>query len=116
MQDPALKAGSLDATLLARKGAAQPATVNRPATRNTPPPAAVAPAPESGRTSGKRARLTLRLDPVRHRRLRIAAAHLNCSMQALLTESLDDRLAALESVCACLRADSEAPDGQEAAS
>jgi hypothetical protein len=110
---------SLNATLLARKGGARPAVPGAepaaPAGSTSPPPSAqpaqaagpTAPAPRlrpaaaEPAPGGARARLTLRLDPERHRRLRLAAAHLDRSLQALLTDALERYLAELPVHCPC---------------
>ncbi len=99
---------SLTSSLLAEKGAAAP-TVGQaarpadPATMPPPPafdlPAAAPPthpphaaalddsAPRRGKAS--RVRVTMRIDPERHFRLRLVAAHLNQSTQDVLSLALD---------------------------
>jgi hypothetical protein len=113
---------SLTGQLLARKGEARPSIVHgrepRPA-RSAPPPeparcvpaAAPQPAPAADPGPGapdRRARLTLRLDPNRHRRLRLAAVHTERSLQQLMTAALDAYLAGLDLDCACVRSDAPA--------
>ena len=49
-----------------------------------------------------RARVSLRLDDRRHRRLRIAAVHLDASLQQLLTHALDQYLAQVAPDCPCM--------------
>jgi hypothetical protein len=54
-----------------------------------------------------RRRITLRLDPTRHRRLKLAAAHLNASLQDLVIAALDSHLMRVApglaaGGCACL--------------
>jgi hypothetical protein len=56
-----------------------------------------------------RARLTLRLDETRHLRLKLTSAHLQRSLQEILTEALDRYLdqvspEMLSSNCVCLKA------------
>lgn len=61
-----------------------------------------------------RTRVSLRLDDRRHRRLRLAAAHLRQSAQAVLLAALDHYLdhvvpAAIEGGCRCLEAGAAPP-------
>ncbi|WP_147274928.1 hypothetical protein [Ferruginivarius sediminum] len=104
---------SLSGQLLARKGTARPsAAVPRGAGVETSLPSRaplrVAPPQEPPAAGGERARISLRLDPERHRRLRLAAAHLDCSLQDLLIAALDEHLSGLRLGCACFREGAEA--------
>jgi hypothetical protein len=103
---------SLSGRLLARKGTARPsAAVPRSAGAETSLPSRaplrLAP-PQEPPASGERARISLRLDPERHRRLRLAAAHLDCSLQDLLIAALDEHLSGLRLGCPCFRERGEA--------
>jgi len=102
---------SLHSGLLARKGEALPSSPTRlpesyyadAKEAPTPPEPAPshlqavsneAPAPARPRkprrkSADPRRKLTLRLTPEQHRRLRIAAAQLDCSQQSLMVEALD---------------------------
>jgi hypothetical protein len=97
------EAASLTAALMTRKGEAQPSRLFA----LTPP---VVPAPRPARPeqpvvpAKDRRRLTLRLDPERHMRLKLAAAHLDISLQDILIAALDAHLAR-EAPCPCLAAD-----------
>ncbi|HJT07238.1 MAG TPA: hypothetical protein VJ747_09945 [Stellaceae bacterium] len=87
------KAASLTGALLASKDAPV-----------RPPAATAAPHPES---SDAPRQVTLPLDPTRHRRLRLAAAHLDQTEDALMVAALDHYLDRVVSVlldgrCACL--------------
>jgi len=97
------KAASLSGALLSGKDgtAHAPSTprVQRPQGPAVPPAAA-----EGGDTLRQ---LSLRLDPARHRRLRLAAAHLDRTEEALMLAALDHYLGnvvspLLEGRCACL--------------
>lgn len=94
---------SLSGRLLARKGAARPSAMNGRQPFVSDRAAAQQVAAVQTPAGGERARISLRLDPVRHRRLRIAAAHLDCSLQDLLIAALDAHLADLVPACPCLR-------------
>jgi len=126
-----MRAASLSA-LLVSKGSAQPidysawaAAVRSPAVAVTPlaPIASVAvvpvtpakmPArirrrakPAEGSKDGARFKYTLRLDPDRHLRVRLVAAHLERSMQDIMTTALDTYLERAATQvqggnCACL--------------
>lgn len=103
---------SLSGQLLARKGTARPsAAVPRSAGADIPStpraPLRLAP-PQEPPASGERARISLRLDPERHRRLRLAAAHLDCSLQDLLIAALDEHLSGLHLGCPCFQEGGEA--------
>ncbi len=92
----------LTSHLLARKGAAAPATLGTLATAPAPRSR-----PASGRDASAPARLTLRLDERRHLRLKLTAAHLQQSLQAVLSEALDRYLdqvspEMLSNNCVCL--------------
>jgi hypothetical protein len=89
------KAASLTAALLASKEAPL-----------RPPAATAAPHPV-GESSDAPRQVTLPLDPTRHRRLRLAAAHLDQTEDALMVAALDHYLDRVVSVlldgrCACL--------------
>lgn len=107
---------ALSAALLARKGAARPAgfaatTVAAPRSPSARAPRshdAICSDASAGGTEG-RARLTLRLDETRHLRLKLTSAHLQRSLQEILTEALDRYLdqvspEMLSSNCMCLAA------------
>lgn len=126
-KEPAAK---LTADLLARKGTAAPAGFSAVAIAGRPPmprattllrraglDAASGPVPagggpddtgsDGGTDSGDRARVTLRLDEARHLRLKLAAAHLQKSLQEILTVALDRYLEQvapeiLRNNCVCL--------------
>ena len=102
---------SLNARLLARKGDARPAPIDtgegrarpamaRPSAGTWPAPAAWPEEPAGDPRS--RARVSLRLDDARHRRLRLAAIHLDASLQQLLTHALDQYLAQVAPDCPCM--------------
>lgn len=119
----------LSSGLLARKGSATPsAAVPRPTASASAPAAqastttqqsatpASAPGPSLTRvpTAAKRkrkleldaskvVRLSLRLDARQHRRLRVAAAHMDCSLQSLVAEALDRYIVQLRPQCPCLQ-------------
>ncbi len=119
-------AAMLTRSLLVRKGAAMP-------TPPAPPPAneladgAREPVPHlvllghdvpppagrrrftggGGGRSRDRRRISLRLDPARHRRLKLAATHLGVSLQDVLIAALDSHIARVapglvEGGCTCL--------------
>jgi hypothetical protein len=116
-------AAALASDLLARKGEAVPTSlvvlpmVPRAPTGEIKPELSV---PRDGARGGKplrggavapAAKLSLRLDGDRHRRLRVAALHLGRSGQQILVEALDAYLersaeAILGGQCACLRRNS----------
>lgn len=116
-----MSVASLDQRLMARKGAAAPAGGRRhdagggptESLLTAPERAPAAPAKAAGipatagtpGTPGTPAKVTLRLAADRHRRLRVAAACRNTSMQALMTAALDHYLAEADDVCACVSAD-----------
>jgi predicted HicB family RNase H-like nuclease len=107
---------SLDQVLLARKGKAAPASGSRANTGDASPEAErAAPIPEVKRqqeelaarisndtcttitlpaSAGRRAAFTLRLDPERHLKLKLAATLEGRSAQQLVTQALDEFLAA----------------------
>lgn len=98
-------AAPLTAALLARKGTAAPAALGAGASR----PAAAPGQTDGIVRDGERARVTLRLDEQRHLRLKLTAAHLQQSLQELMTEALDRYLdqvgpQMLSSNCTCLAA------------
>ena len=95
------EAASLTAALMTRKGEAQPSRLFALA------PLVTAPAPRAQKPdvpAKDRRRLTLRLDPDRHMRLKLAAAHLDRSLQDILIAALDAHLAR-EAPCPCLGSD-----------
>lgn len=116
---------SLNARLLARKGDARPAPIEGSESRARPAPAGPAPAPGTGPTAlpgdppagdpRSRARVSLRLDDARHRRLRLAAIHLDASLQQVLTAALDHYLAQVTPDCPCMDSHGAASDGQACA-
>jgi hypothetical protein len=62
-----------------------------------------------------RRRITLRLDPGRHVRLKLASAHLDRSIQDIVIDALDDHLARVapnvaEGGCACLAGESDSKE------
>ncbi|HEX9835508.1 MAG TPA: hypothetical protein VGB90_01565 [Alphaproteobacteria bacterium] len=138
-------ASSLTEALLARKGTAIPSHYVAPqvplsavpvayalgAPASAPPRFAVPPTgvtvahplvhrtrPKTGRDGvdfHDRRRITLRLDPGRHVRLKLASAHLDRSIQDILIDALDDHLARVapnvaEGGCACLAGESDAKE------
>jgi hypothetical protein len=139
-----LKTASLTSALLARKGAAAPAAI-APAAVVAPTvleyrapvwPKPAAPAPvvrpgpmlDAGREPSREAtrspkadhtgwvKLSLRLDPRQHLRLKLIAAHLRVSIQSLMTEAFDRYLEqatppSLKETCGCLRPDGASRTG-----
>lgn len=123
------EAASLSAALLARKGSAAPAGFTPLAItggkRGLPRAsallrqAALSPPPQDHRakigdtgTSEDRARVTLRLNEARHFRLKLASAHMQQSLQEILTTALDHYLdqvgpEILREGCICLAAGTE---------
>lgn len=106
-------AATLASGLLARKGEAVPTSlvvlpiVPRAPTGEIKPELS---APRGGGAAAA-AKLSLRLDGDRHRRLRVASLHLGRSGQQILVEALDAYLersaeAILGGQCACLRRNS----------
>ena len=100
-------AAILSSGLLARKGAALPTSL---AAVPLSPRAAIGdvPAPAGAAVPRRNAKVSLRLDPERHRKLRLAAVHLGRSGQRILIDALDAHLArCAETIaggdCACLR-------------
>ena len=53
--------------------------------------------PNRPNNRAERARLTLRLDPDRHLKIRIAAAHMNLKLQDIMIQALDRYLAEVKS-------------------
>ena len=118
MSEPAI----LSSTMLARKGAAVPTGYapvrprhirsTRDATENAggPPPITNCMAGGSGgstATEGERSRVSVRLDRERHLKLKLTAAHLDSSLQDVMTDALDRYLEqlgpeVLRNDCACL--------------
>jgi hypothetical protein len=107
---------SLTSALIVTKGNAAPAGLLA-MNRNRAPsrPNNTARVPKSGSTAAaegrngpaQRARLTLRLDPDRHLKIRLAAAHMDLSLQDIITDALDRYLAEikppnLNGACNCL--------------
>jgi len=98
-----MKAAELCHGLLARKGHAAPSmAVSQPGPALSRIPTAPVGAPKPDVDDGRRVRLTLRLNPGEHRRLRVAAAHLDCSMQAVMSKALEAYLTGLRADCPCL--------------
>ncbi len=107
-------AAALTSSLIPRKGTAEPAGYIgpriAPASQSRPsenPGPRLNKATGRSEIEGERARITLRLDPERHLRLKLAAAHMQRNLQDLVTEALDLYLDAvgpdfLEGRCACL--------------
>lgn len=108
----------LDQRLMARKGSAAPAGGRRhdagdgptESLLTAPERAPNAPAKAAGPCTtasppAAPAKVTLRLAADQHRRLRVAAACRNTSMQALMTAALEHYLAEADDVCACVNAD-----------
>jgi hypothetical protein len=100
---------SLTEALIVAKGAAAPSHFTT--ARREPDPIRHRPRPAEGR-----ARLPLRLDEERHRRLRLATAHLRKSGQALLLAALDHYLdhvvpALIPGRCPCLAGDAPVASG-----
>lgn len=127
-----LSSAALTGALLANKGAAAPSNTVSAFLEELPPPdrTPLRPTLATGETresaqhdamprgaddglrsggQGKRAKLSVRLDPDRHLRLKLAAAHLRRSSQTIMIEALDAFLAdmapALATDCACLNKD-----------
>ena len=112
-------AASLTASLLAGKGAAIPAPFVRPRL-----PAAVGKTGANGKWAARKApteaqlqrvKLSVRLDPARHLKLKLAAAHLHDSVQSVLIDALDAYLAQVaptltDGRCTCLRRKGQAAD------
>jgi hypothetical protein len=117
----------LSSALVARKGKAEPTgdTPVRPqdivsavyanqspeASNSSRPRPVLAPVPSSNHgpdsTDGRRARVSVRLDRERHLKLRLTAAHLDNSLQDIMTDALDRYLEqispdVLRNDCACL--------------
>ncbi len=46
--------------------------------------------PTVPRSAGKRVRVSLRLDVDRHLRMKLVATHLNCTLQSLFTQAIDE--------------------------
>lgn len=103
---------SLNASLLTRKGDARPSGVTSTLSRSGSNGKAIAPttqASEVARLAGRQAaveaalrrdregrvRISLRLEPERHRQLRLASVHLEASLQDILTQALDAYLSGL---------------------
>lgn len=85
--------------LLARKGEARPAM--QPDNDNAPAPAIALPLAVEAAialAAGRGASVTLRLDPVRHMRLRLACAVGANSAQAVITEALDAHLTTIPGI------------------
>lgn len=106
------KAAALTAALLAPKGAAIPAPFVRP---NLPEPIDrnggkwVSRARTRALANGmQRVKLSVRLDPTRHLKLKLTAAHMHDSVQSVLIDALDAYLdqispALTDGRCTCLR-------------
>jgi hypothetical protein len=104
---PLPEAASLSATLLARKGNAQPVTFapRGPVLGAQPRPLfpMLATAKKAPAEKGPpRARQTLRLDPGRHLQLRLIAAQFGKSRQDLLLAAFDEFVAKHGAGCLCI--------------
>lgn len=103
---------SLNASLLTRKGDARPSAATSALSRSGPNDNSVplkTEAAEVARLAGReaaveaalrrnregRVRISLRLEPERHRQLRLASVHLEASLQDILTQALDAYLSGL---------------------
>ena len=89
-----MKAARLRADLLARKGEAQPISGNeqpsaRPSLQPREPLEVELPQTEPRRDKFGRVRVSLRLDPHRHLRLKLLSAHGRMSLQDTLIAALD---------------------------
>ncbi len=108
---------ALTSALIVTKGDAAPAgllAMNRNRAAARPDAESKVPKPDSGAVAtdgpngpAHRARLTLRLEPDRHLKIRLAAAHMNLSLQDIMTDALDRYLAEikppnLNGACNCL--------------
>lgn len=109
---------TLTGSLLVRKGEARPTALTAAPARPPDAPAnertaRVRAGQSGGGASAHAVAMTLRLDGVRHRRLRLFAACTERSMQAVLVAALDDYLARAcaddDLGCACLRLAAPAP-------
>jgi len=120
-----MKVSALTSSLLVRKGEAMPSSFVPPGTINARPALRVPPSSGASttRANGKphlrvvgdapRIRVSIRLDPDRHRALKLIAAHTGRSVQDLTVAALDDYLGALGAEvrggeCLCLN-DEAAP-------
>jgi len=120
-----MKISTLTSSLLVRKGEAMPSTFVQPGSANARPGLRVPPSSGSATTpaNGKphlrvvgdvqRIRVSIRLDPDRHRVLKLVAAHTGRSVQDLAVTALDEYLGALSvgvqgGQCICLN-DEAAP-------
>ncbi len=114
-----MQAASLTASLFVAKGRADPIDLT-PAGVFARIPRAAARSGECPDRHGK-AKLSLRLEPVRHLRLKLAVAHLNRSAQQILIAALDRYLdeatpAVHDGGCACFmesRPDETAGDAED---
>jgi hypothetical protein len=114
---------SLTSSLIVTKGNAAPAgllAMNRKRNSSRPvigPKATKPHLPHDDNTPpspAQRSRLTLRLDPDRHLKIKLAAAHLNLSLQEMMIDALDSYLADVRpinigGVCNCLDGSVPAP-------
>lgn len=93
---------TLSGELLARKGDAAPAGGRSHPHESSPATGLRPVAAPKAASNGSRVRLSLRLDSERHRRLRVAAACQNQSMQAVMLAALDRHLADAAGGCSCI--------------
>jgi hypothetical protein len=110
-----LSVATLTGGLLVAKGTAGPSFISLCEDPLAPPSPSRDPRPTAGSTppSAETSRLTLRVDAIRHRRLRIAAAQFGQSQHAVIIAALDHYLDAvvptlLNTQCHCLAAESAA--------
>ncbi len=123
-----MKVSAMTSSLLVRKGEATPSTFVPPGTANARPVLRVPPSSGSAATrpngaphlrvvgAAPRIRISIRLDPDRHRALKLIAAHTGRSVQDLAVAALEEYLGALGSdvrdgQCLCLN-DEAAPDAR----
>jgi len=117
-----MKAASLTASLLAAKGTAVPSTARAPLDIGGNVQRLPDPKPERASRASRddgMVRVTLRVNAVRHQRLRLGAAHLGRSNQALMLAAIDHYIdnvlpLLMAGHCACLE-QGRMPAGQCAA-
>jgi hypothetical protein len=108
-----LSVATLTGGLLVAKGTAGPSCFPLCEDPLAPPSSGPRPTAGSAPSAAETSRLTLRVDALRHRRLRIAAAQFGQSQHAILIAALDHYLDAvipslLNRQCHCLAAESAA--------
>ena len=114
-----MKAASLTASLLAAKGTAVPSTERAPLDIGSNVERLPDPKPGRAKTDDGMVRVGLRMNAVRHQRLRLGAAHLGRSNQALMLAAIDHYIdnvlpLLMAGHCACLE-QGRMPAGQCAA-